>query len=47
VVTTALLVVAGIVGPAIVVLLVLFLLGSFVAALADGDGVGVVRPNPS
>jgi hypothetical protein len=47
VVTTALLVVAGLVAPAIVVLLVLFLLGSFVAALAEGANAGLIRPNPS
>ena len=45
--TTLLLIVAGLVGPAIVVLLVLFVLGSLVASLADGAPIGLVRPNAS
>jgi len=43
----ALLVAAGLTAPAIVVLLVLFLLGSFVASLAEAAPTDLVRPNPS
>ncbi|HET7472895.1 MAG TPA: hypothetical protein VFJ71_07210 [Candidatus Limnocylindrales bacterium] len=45
--TTALLVAAGLTAPAIVVLLVLFLLGSFVASLAEAAPTDLVRPSPS